>query len=182
MKVFGEVRKFIHRNRSLSVVSIGSLIIVLLYYIFIAEIPSVFEKWFLLVANLCTGLLVNLGFYIFQVYIPELNTEKKSLILISPQLKLILERLEDIIQVSQKYIGGIETGDLHLKDKKIVYFMRVNNGDSENGWARKFDFSKDCTRLIHKINAITNDLSASNPFQRCANELIETIYKIQNNN
>lgn len=176
------IHTFIRRNKTLSWMFSIATIIILSYYITydMPELIPGIEKWYNLLTNLCIGVVVNFLFYIFQVYIPELKEEEKSLLQIKDRLKRLGNNLQELILILDSYLEGWDQ-DMIIVKEKVVFFKKANSPNDESGWGRRFDFDKDLPHLTKSIVEAADKLSSSVPAAKCSEDVLNVLYDIQSN-
>ena len=176
------IHTFINRNKTLSWMFSIATIIILSYYITydMPELIPGIEKWYNLLTNLCIGVVVNFLFYIFQVYIPELKEEEKSLLQIKDRLKRLGNNLQELILILDSYLEGWDQ-DMIIVKEKVVFFKKANSPNDESGWGRRFDFDKDLPHLTKSIVEAADKLSSSVPAAKCSEDVLNVLYDIQSN-
>lgn len=176
------IHTFYKRNKVLSWMFAIAALIILSYYISydMPELIPGIEKWYNLLTNLCIGVVVNFLFYIFQVYIPEINKEEKSLLQIKDRMKHLGNNLQELILILENYVAGWDKDMLIMKDK-VVYFKKADSQSDEFGWGRRFDFEKELPYLTKSIVEAADKLSSSVPAAKCSEEVLNVLYDIQSN-
>lgn len=173
---------FIKRNQMLSWMFAIATIIILSYYITydMPELIPGIEKWYNLLTNLCIGVVINFLFYLFQVYIPAVKEEEKSLLRIKTRMQHLGNNLQALISILDSYVEGWEQDRIIVKDK-VVYFKQAASQDDEIGWGRKFDFDKDLPHLTESITKAAKKISSSAPAAKCSEDVLNVLYDIQSN-
>ena len=176
------IGRFIKRNKTLSWMFAIATIIILSYYITydMPELIPGIEKWYNLLTNLCIGVVINFLFYLFQVYIPNLKDEEKSLLQIKDRMKHLGNNLQELILILDSYVDGWNQNMIIVKDKK-VFFKKADSVDDEFGWGRQFDFNKDLPHLTKSIIEAAGKISSSVPAAKCNEDVLNVLYDIQSN-
>lgn len=176
------IQTFYKRNKALSWMFVIATFIILSYYISydMPEIIPGIEKWYNLLTNLCIGVVINFLFYLFQVYIPELKDEEKSLLQIKDRMKHLGNNLQELIFILDNYVEGWDQNMIIIKNK-MVFFKKANSLDDEFGWGRQFDFDKDLPHLTNSIVEAAEKLLSSVPAAKCSEDVLNVLYDIQSN-
>ena len=145
------LKEFYERNKILTICSIIAGIIVLSFYATI-DIPEVIPgigKWYNLLNDLSIGVLINLIFFIFQIYIPELKDESENLNKINRLIVgSILNPMNDIIQIYENNVVINKDNKIEIKQKVFFYII---GGNERGGWMSKFDFKNDVSNFLSEF-------------------------------
>ena len=181
-KIIEAVKRFVKRNRLLSILSFIAMSIIISYTLtsHLPEIVPGIGKWYKLMFDLSLGVIVNLIFYLFQVYLPQLEAEKNSLPVITPELVKLIDKMQEIVLVLEYYLPDYKQGKFNILND-TVYYMLKDNADIRRGWSRKFILSNDFLPLIESADKTLDRLLSSIFLPNCDSELIELLGKMKLN-
>ena len=120
------MKKFIKRNVLISIFGLISAVIVISYAI-TYHMPDYFgiEGWYSLFNNISISYIAALIFYIFQVYKPECDKQKRVHMILNPAFSDLIEYMETAIACCRKYISINENGIVVInwlnKEEAIIY-------------------------------------------------------------
>lgn len=141
------LKEFCERNKILTICSIIAGIIVLSFYATInipEAIPGI-GKWYSLINDLSIGVLINLIFFIFQIYIPELKDESENLNKINSLIVgSVLKPMSDIIQIYENNVVVNNDNKIGIKQKVFYYMV---DGNEHGAWMSKFDLKNDVSNF-----------------------------------
>lgn len=107
LEIKKEIYKFFISNKLISIVFIIAFLCTLSYTVsqnWHELIPGI-DKWYNLLSQLSIGYIINFGFYVTQVYIPEEKRKNKISKCIAQRLQTILyTMIEPINNMSDKYL------------------------------------------------------------------------------
>lgn len=175
---------FKKENKILYIISILSFFIIISYYISYdwPELIQGIDRWYKLLTDLCIGIIINLIFYIFQLYIPQIKSQKKSFLLIKNDLDSMLFDIVDIILVTYNCIHISETNSVTLK-KTTVYFRRLSKESKDStGWCNRIELSKkEINGYKNSINSKLDKITNNSMYDKNSAYLIELISALQSN-
>ena len=181
--MFLEFKLFVKRNQVLTALFLVASGIIVSYYVtqdMFQSFPKI-KNLYQLAADLSIGVIINLIFYIFQVYIPRLEEEKNSLSIINADLSKICDNIQQILLVLQVYLQGFNSGKFAPIKKKTVYFMLTTDSNLSAGFTRRFDLCNDFSPLAKSIVQTTDKLLSSFAIQGCGRDVIDLLGKLQQN-
>lgn len=131
------MKEFIKRNILISTFGFISVVIVISYAI-TYNMPDYFgiEGWYSLFNNISISYIAALIFYVFQVYKPECDKQKRAHLILNPAFSDLIEYIETAIACCRKYIAINENGNVVIdwlnKDEKIIYYVSQIEGSSDH--------------------------------------------------
>ncbi len=176
------IKQFYKENRALSICSIGAMCIIFSYYITydMPELIQGINKWYELIVTLCVGIITNLIFYIFQVYIPKKKDEKKAFEVMQGRLQELCVLLWETFLLADYFMDDPSKGKLQIK-KSIVYYKFAQKKEQTAGWGRRFDLELDFSIMIEKIKKLEEKIISDREFAKCPEELIVIVGNIERN-
>ena len=175
---------FKKENKVLYRISILSFFIIVSYYISYdwPELIQGIDRWYKLLTDFCIGIIINLIFYIFQLYIPEIRLQEKSFLLIKDDLSSMLYNMVDIILVTDNCIDITQTNYITIK-KTVVYFRRLSNESKDStGWCKRIELSnEEINDYKNSINSSLDKIINNSMYDKNSAYLIELISTLQSN-
>lgn len=167
----------------LSNLTIIAIIIIFSYYLFIdfPELIAGIDKWYKLLCDLSLGVLINFVFFLFLIYLPGIQEEKKAFLMIKPRLEIVLRDMQELILVMRHYFPEIESAKLQVLEQRIYYKLVPITSVDGLGWAREFDFYTSITNIKRSINCQIKRIASNIYFSQGNKELIESISNFQVN-
>lgn len=176
------IRKFVKHNRTLTVFTIIAATITI-SYVLTSELAELFPgagKWYKLVADLSIGVIINFIFFLFQVYIPQCEAEKKAFPVIKPELIRLVEEIQELLLILNQYLPDYRVGSFNVANSQ-VHYMLMHDENVRKGWARQFDLYHDFIPLVATAERSLDKVLSSALLPNCDAELTQLLGKIKLN-
>ena len=179
------MKKFITRNVLISIFGLISAVIVISYAI-TYHMPDYFgiEGWYSLFNNISISYIAALIFYIFQVYKPECDKQKRAHMILNPAFSDLIEYMETAIACCRKYISINENGNVAInwlnKEEAIIYYVPQIEGSNDCGHRpatkkTKADLLEMDSVFKTKINALKERID----FRDCAPDILSILSELE---
>jgi hypothetical protein len=178
------IRKFYYDNKLISILTIVGIIIIISYYlsIDIPELIAGIDKWYKLLCDLGVGVLINFIFFLFQIYLPGVQRERKAFLMIKWHMGILCRDMQELILVTRHYFPKIKSGKLQITEQKTYYKLILCKSTDGHGWAREFDFFTSMSKIKKSIDARVEVMTNNVCFSQNGIELIDIISELQSNN
>lgn len=176
------IRKFVKHNRTLTIFTIIAATITI-SYILTLDLPELFPgagKWYKLAADLSIGVIINFIFFLFQVYIPQCDAEKKAFPVIKPELIRLVEAIQELLLVLNQYFPDYRVGRFNVANSR-VHYMLMHDANVRKGWTRQFDIYHDFIALVAMAERSLDKVLSSALLPNCDAELTQLLGRIKLN-
>ena len=121
------MKKFYHNNKCLFFASVFSII-----YIFIILIFNLFSNnWCNVFFQLAIGIIVNLIFYLTQVYFPKVKQTETVYQCMDIRISNIINHMTGILTQIENLYGGIKKDSIKSKNSQYLDLLRKINLEDE---------------------------------------------------
>ena len=177
------IKKFYRENKSISILTIVGVVIIISYYLSmdIPELRFGIDKWYKLLCDLSIGVLINFVFFLFQIYLPGIQREKKAFLMIKSHLEILCRNMQELILVVRHYFPELKSGKIQIIEPKAYYKLIPITSSDGRGWAREFDFYIAMSEIKESIDVRVERITNNVCFSQNDKELIDIISKLQSN-
>ncbi len=177
------INRFINQNKGLSILSIIATIVILSYYLsyYQVEIIKGINNWYELLVTLSIGVITNLVFYIFQVYLPQNRKEERAFLLMKSNLYNLCDSLWEFFLLTEFCFPNISKGEVDCPNNLIYYKYKSGLKETSGMLARKFDVFSDYKSFVDKCIKNIEWLNKERLLLECPYELITLISEIRKN-
>lgn len=142
-------------------------------------VPGI-EKWYKLLSDLSVGVIINFIFYVFQIYIPNLQAEKASFPAIKLELVKMIKEIQEITLVIEHYFPQYRQGRFDVTEDTVYYILQADC-EKRCGWSSKFNSFSDFTPSIKSINESLDKLLTSIFLANCDKALTQLLGQLKLN-
>lgn len=171
--------RFYLKNKKICIIGIAALLICF-SYIVTYNMPDYLgiEGWYSFANNIAISYLAAVIFYIVQVYIPNEDSQKKSLEILKPKFEKMIEFIEISILVYKKFFELQKQGaKIKWTGSNVIDFKYGIKGN-DNKTLKRYTRSE-LLRLTSTLNTMIDEISNATVFKYCDYDVVKLISEIQ---
>lgn len=182
MKMIKSVQKFYKKNKRISQIGILALVISG-SYVLTYNMPDYFgiEPIYSFFNNVSISYIAALIFFVVQIYIPEEDNKKKSMQILRNQFEGIIEFVDSIILLSEKYFEiGTKGAKILWNDSEKILFVRYSKNE-EKGLKLRVFTEKELTEQKTVFGRKLKEIKELSVINYCDYEVLKKLTEIEKN-
>lgn len=183
MEMIKSVQKFYKKNRKISQIGILALVISG-SYVLTYNMPDYFgiEPIYSFLNNVSISYIAALIFFVVQVYIPEEENKKKSMRILSNQFVGLVEFIDSIILLSEKYFEiDIKGAKILWNDSAEILFVKYSSDEETKGLKLRVFTEKELREQKNVFSRKLKEIKELSVINYCNYEILEKLAEIEKN-